>query len=405
MKLTATSIKNAKSKEKLYKLSDGHGLVLLVKPSGGKYWHYQYRFSGKQKTLALGVYPDLSLKQAREAHQEARKQLSDGIDPAYQRKLDKLKAAQQAEDSFQAIAEEWIEKKKGVWSTSHYSNVTSRLRNNIYPWIGTRPIVDISAPELLAVLRRMESRGVHHTALKVKQHCGQIFRYAIVSGRAERDVSADLQGALTPAISKSFATITDPEKIGGLLRAIDDYEGEIATRYALKLAPMLFLRPTELRHMEWSELNFDKAELCIPASKMKMKDEHIVPLSNQALELLEGIKPFTSNGSYVFPSIRTRSRPMSENTINAALRRMGYTKEELTAHGFRAMASTLLNEQGFKPDVIERQLAHAERNKVRAAYNRAEYMPERTAMMQQWADYLDSLKAGNANVVPLKKAL
>ena len=403
MKLTATAIKNATPKEKQYKLVDGGGLYLIIRTSG-KYWRYNYRFAKKQKTLALGVYPSVSLKEARSLHQEAKKQLTSGIDPSHQRKLDKITANQQAQDSFQAIASEWLSKQKVKWSDSHCSNVVSRLENHIYPWLGSRPIIEITAPELLAVLRRMESRGIHHTALKTKQYCGQIFRYGIVTGRCERDPSADLQGALTTYKPTSFSAITDPKEIGGLLRSIAEYSGDFVTRQALKLAPLVFVRPTEIRHAEWSEIDIDKALWVIPAEKMKMGKEHIVPLSKQAIEILKETRELTSNGKYVFPSIRSRSRAMSENTLNGALRRMGYTKEEMTSHGFRAMASTSLNSLGYKVDVIERQLAHAERNKVRAVYNRAEYMPERTTMMQQWADYLDGLKAGEVdNVVPIKK--
>ena len=383
-----------------YKKADAQGLYLLIKPSGAKYWRFRFRFARKDKTLSIGTYPDVSLKKARLLQHEAKKQLSEGIDPTHQRKLDKLKAAQQSEESFEAIAEEWIKTKGGGWSKSHYKNITTRLTKHIYPWLGNRPIKEITPPELLAVLRRLESKGYHHTATKTKQHCGQVFRYAIASGRAERDPSRYLQGALTPATHTNFATITDPIKIGELLRAIDSYEGETKTLHALKLAPLVFVRPTELRHAEWSEIDIDNALWSIPASKMKMKEDHLVPLSIQAIEILEAIKPFTNKGRYVFPSIRTRERPMSENTVNGALRRLGYTKEEITGHGFRAMASTLLNEQGFKPDVIERQLAHGERNKVRAAYNRAEYMLERAQMMQSWANYLDSLRAG-ADVIPI----
>ncbi len=401
MKLTATAIKNASPKEKQYKLVDGGGLYLIISASGKKYWRYNYRFAKKQKTLALGVYPSVSLKEVRSLHQEAKKQLADGIDPSHKRKLDKITANQQAQDSFQAIASEWLSKQKVKWSDSHYSNVTSRLENHIYPWLGSRPLIEITAPELLAVLRRMESKSIHHTALKTKQYCGQIFRYGIVTGRCERDPSADLQGALTTYKPTSFAAITDPKEIGGLLRSIGDYSGDFVTRQALKLAPLVFVRPTEIRHAEWSEIDLNNELWVIPAEKMKMRTEHIVPLSKQAIEILKETKELTSNGKYVFPSIRSRSRAMSENTLNGALRRMGYTKQEMTAHGFRAMASTSLNSLGYKSDVIERQLAHAEKNKVRAAYNRAEYMPERTAMMQEWSDYLDSLKFG-ANVIPIK---
>lgn len=405
MKLTATAIKNAKPKEKQYKLPDGAGLYLLVKASG-KYWRYNYRYLGKYKTLSLGIYPTVSLKQAREAHQLSRKQLSEGTDPAHQRKIDKSLKQMQAEDSFKAIALEWLENNKATWVETHYKNLKSRLQNHVFGYIGTRPVVEITAPELLAMLRRIESAGYNETAHRVRSLCGQIFRYAIVTGRAERDPSADLRGALVAVKSTSFATITDPVQIGYLLRAIEDYTGDFVTLCALKLAPLVFVRPSELRRAEWSEIDFDKKEWLIPAEKMKMREAHIVPLSTQAIEILESIKPFTANrksGDYIFPSVRTNTRPMSENTINGALRRLGYTKEEITGHGFRAMASTLLNEQGFRPDVIERQLAHAERNKVRAVYNRAEYLPERKAMMQSWADYLDSLKAG-AEIIPIKRA-
>ncbi len=402
--LTNTAIKNATPKDKPYKLTDGQGLYLLISKTN-KYWRYNYRFNGKRKTLALGVYPEVSLKQARIAHQRARDEISQGNDPTLQRKLAKLKYKQQTENNFQAIALEWMEKQKKDWSEAHYKNVSNRLHTNIFPWLGNRAIAEITVPELLLVLRKMESRGVYYSTLKVKQYCGQVFRYAIASGLAERDPSADLKGALTqPDAPKHFASITDPKKIGGLLRSIDGYEGEVATRNALKLAPLVFVRPSELRHAEWEEINFKDAEWLIPAHKMKMRKDHIIPLSKQALEIFEAMQPFTNNGAYVFPSIRSRARPMSENTINASLRRMGYSKEEMTGHGFRAMASTLLNEQGFNSDWIETQLAHVEENKSRKPYNRANYLEQRKGMMQQWADYLDSLKAGNENIIPIKRA-
>lgn len=401
--LTDTAIKNAKPKEKQYKISDAQGLYLLVSKTG-KYWRYDYRFHSKRKTLALGVYPSITLKQARQEHQRARNQLAEGRDPSLERKLEKLSSKRQANDSFESIALEWMGKQKKVWSESHHKNVSNRLINNIFPWLGNRPIADITVPELLMVLRKMESRGVHYSTLKVKQYCGQIFRYAIVSGRAERDPSADLRGALTqPDKTKHFASITDPQKFGGLLRSIDEYEGEVVTCNALRLAPLVFVRPSELRHAEWQEINFDSAEWNIPAHKMKMKmkREHIVPLSHQSLSVFINMKPFTGNGKYVFPSIRSRERAMSENTINASLRRMGYTKEEMTGHGFRATASTMLNEQGFNSDWIETQLAHVEENKSRKPYNRANYLQQRKKMMQQWADYLDGLRVGT-NVINLR---
>ncbi len=399
--LTNTAIKNALPKDKQYKLTDGQGLYLLVNKTN-KYWRYDYRFNGKRKTLALGVYPDVSLKEARLAHQRARDQLSQGNDPTLQRKLAKLTKKHQTENNFESIAVEWMNKQKKDWSDTYFKNVSNRLNSNIFPWLGSRPIAEITVPELLLVLRKMEARGVYYSTIKVNQYCGQIFRYAIASGLVERDPSADLKGALTqPDKPKHFASITDPIKIGGLLRSIDDYEGEVVTRNALKLAPLVFVRPSELRHAEWQEINFDTAEWLIPAHKMKMRKDHIVPLSKQALAIFEAMQPFTNNGAYVFPSIRSRTRPMSENTINASLRRMGYSKEEMTGHGFRAMASTLLNEQDFNSDWIETQLAHIEENKSRKPYNRAKYLEQRKSMMQQWADYLDALKNGS-NVTPIK---
>lgn len=409
--LTNIAVKNAKPKDKPYKLTDGLGLYILVKKTG-KYWRYDYRFNNKRKTLALGVYPDVSLEDAREAHRTARKQVLDKADPSHERKIEKIKSKIQTENTFQAIASEWMDKrKKGIdkkkqgWSDSYFKNVSSRLKNNVFPWIGNSPIAEIEAPEILAIIKRMEDRGVYHSAHKVRSFCSQIFMYAIATQRATSDPAHAVKGSMIAEERKHYATITDPQKIGGLLRAIDDYQGEIVTRYALKLAPLVFVRPAELRHAEWNEINFNDSEWLIPAHKMKMRKEHLIPLSKQALEILEAIKPFTGNGNYVFPSIRSRSRPMSENTINASLRRMGYSKEEMTGHGFRAMASTLLNEQGFNSDHIERQLAHTETNKSRKPYNHADYLTQRKDMMQHWANYLDGLKSG-AEVVSIigKKA-
>lgn len=404
MKLTAIKIKAAKPEEKAYKLMDGAGLYLLVNKSGRKYWRYNYRFKGKHKTLSIGLYPDISLKEARELHHDAKKLLSEGIDPSQQRKIEKALKVEQAANSFEAIALEWIEKKRLIWAKTHTENVAGRLRNHAFPQIGSRPIVDINAPELLAMLRPIELVGHYETAHRVRAVCSQVFRYAIVTGRAERDPAADLIGALTAVKPKNFAALTDPKEIGGLLRAINDYKGDFVTKCALRLAPLVFVRPGELRHAEWSEIDLDKKEWLIPADKMKMNADHIVPLSDQAISVLKEIFEVTGTGvgKYVFSSVRTRLRPMSENTVNAALRRMGFTREEMTGHGFRAMASTLLNEQGFKQDWIEMQLAHAERNKVRAAYNRAKYLPQRAEMMQKWADYLDKLRDG-ADIIPFDK--
>ncbi len=403
MPLTDTAIRNAKAREKPYKLSDERGLYLLVRKTGSKYFRFDYRFMGKRKTLAIGVYPDVSLAEARDVRDEARKMVKKGVDPSQHKRETKIMQRELAVNTFETIAREWIAKKLPVWAERHASTVVRRLEYNVFPEIGNRPIKLITSPELLAVLRKIERRGAFGTAHRVKQICGQVFRYAIATGKGERDPAADLKGALTSVKPKSMATITDPKRIGALLRAIDDYDGQIATICALKLAPLTFVRPGELQHAEWMEIDFDSAEWKIPSHRMKMKRPHIVPLSRQALQILQEIKPITGGGRYVFPSIRSTVRPMSYNTVNAALRRMGYAKEEMTGHGFRAMASTILHEQGWPDDVIERQLAHSEKNKVKAAYNHAKHLPERRKMMQAWADYLDALKSG-AQVIPFRRA-
>jgi integrase len=344
----------------------------------------------------------VKLVEAREKRDAAKKMIANGIDPAQTRKVQKSIQIEQAENSFEAVAREWHGKYSSNWADSHATKIIRRFELYIFPWLGSRPIAEITPPELLAALRKIESKGILETAHRAQQNCGQVFRYAIATGRAERDPSADLRGALTPAKHERMATITEPKKIGELLRAIDGYEGTPVAKCALKLAPFVFVRPGELRHAEWSEIDLDSAEWRIPAEKMKMKDPHIVPLSSQALEVLTEILLITGKGQYVFPSVRTNARPMSENTVLAALRRMGFTKEEMSGHGFRAMASTVLHEQGWPSDVIERQLAHAERNSIKAAYNHAQHLPERRKMMQAWADYLETLKNGG-NVVPIFK--
>lgn len=402
MPLTDTAIRNAKPKDKQYKLSDEKGLYLLVKKAG-KYFRLDYRFSGKRKTLAIGVYPDVTLAEARQQRDDARKLFRKGVDPSQHKKDAKNMLQELAVNNFEAIAREWFDKNCNVWTNKHSSTVIRRLEFNVFPLIGGCPIKLIDAPELLKVLEKIESRGAIETAHRVKQICGQVFRYAIAAGKADRDPSADLKGALTPVKPKSMATITDPIKIGGLLRAIGNYDGQIVTICALRLAPLVFVRPGELRHAEWLEIDLDNAEWKIPDHKMKMKLPHIVPLSRQAVDILMEIKPITGDGRYVFPSLRSTARPMSNNTVNAALRRMGYSKEEMTGHGFRAMASTILHEQGWPSDVIERQLAHTEGNSVKAAYNHAKHLPERRKMMQAWADYLDALKGG-AQVIPFRRA-
>jgi len=398
MAMTDTQIRNAKPAEKPYKLTDARGLYLLVTPRGGRWWRFDYRFAGKRKTLSLGTYPDVPLKHARDRLDEARRLVGNGVDPGDARKAQK--AAETAAESFKAVALEWVDNFSAKWTDSHTHQIIRRLEKDIFPWLGRRPIREITAPELLALLRRIESRGAIETAYRAKMSCGQIFRYAVATGRAERDPSADLRGALPHRKVKHRPTLTDPKPIGGLLRAIENYDGYFVVKSALRFAPLVFVRPGELRHAEWSEIDLNQAEWRIPGHKMKMREQHIVPLAQQAVVVLRELYPLTGRGKYLFPSVRTVSRPISENTINAALRRMGYTTDEMCGHGFRGMASTMLHEMGFQPDWIERQLAHAERNSVRAAYNHAQHLPERRQMMQSWADFLGRLREG-ADVTPL----
>ena len=401
--LTDTKVRTTKPTEKPQKLFDGGGLFLLVTPTGGRLWRFKYRFGGSEKLLSIGTYPETSLAEARQRRDQASALLANGIDPSETKKAQKA-AGNQETETFEIIAREWYAKFSPSWATSHAKTTIRRLELFIFPWLGARPVKTITAPELLAALRRIEAKGALETAHRVKQVCGQVFRYAIATGRAERDPSGDLRGAIPPASGKHMATITDPKEIAGLLRSIDDYRGGIVTRCALQLAPLVFVRPGELRQAEWSEFNLETAEWRIPAEKMKAGAVHIVPLSRQALDILREIHPLTGHGRYVFPSPRTDSRPMSSNAILSALRRMGYAKDEMSGHGFRSMASTLLNEQGWNRDAIERQLAHAERNSVRAAYNYAEFMPERKKMMQAWADYLEGIKSG-AKIIPIRSAV
>ncbi|HEX5126643.1 MAG TPA: integrase arm-type DNA-binding domain-containing protein [Rhodocyclaceae bacterium] len=405
MALSDIELKNAKTSHKPLKLSDGKGLFLLVHSNGSKYWRWSYRFDGKQKTLALGVYPDVSLKKARADCEDARKLLATGTDPGLERKSTKSARKIAAANTFETIAREWYKKTAPSLADSTRTTLLRRLETDVFPWIGSRPIADLVAPDLLQVIRRVENRGATDVAKRVHNVCGRIFRYAVGHGIAQRDPSRDieLKDVLAPVAVQHHASVKTPEETGELLRAISGYTGSFVSRSALQFAPLVFVRPGELRHAEWSEFNLDKAEWRIPASKMKMDEQHIIPLSSQALKVLREIQPLTGAGRYVFPSERSAARPMSENTINAALRRMGYTNEEHTGHGFRSTASTLLHELGWPHTVIERQLAHGERNKVAAAYNFAEYLPERKKMMQVWADYLDKLRVG-AEVVNLHSA-
>jgi len=398
MALTDVAIRGAKPPAKTTRLFDAGGLYLEMSPAGGRWWRWKYYFAGREKRLALGVYPEVSLKEARIKRDDARRQLAAGIDPGEAKKAAKL--AQGGNDSFEAIAREWHAKFAPGWVASHGDRILRRLEADIFPWLGKRAIAEIKAPEVLAVIRRVENRGALETAHRAMQNCGQVFRYAVATGRAERDPTGDLRGALPPPKEKHHASIVEPSRVGELLRAIDSYQGFYVTRCALRLAPLVFVRPGELRKATWDEINFAAVEWRIPAARMKMREVHIVPLSRQAIEVLRELEPLTGNGipakpdvpRYIFPGGRSRERPMSEGAVLAALRRIGYGKAEMTGHGFRSMASTLLHEQGWNHQAIERQLAHAERNAVSAAYNYAEHLPERRKMMQAWADYLDLLR-------------
>jgi integrase len=399
MPLTDTAIRNAKSKEKAVKLFDGGGLFLLIQPNGTKLWRLAYRFAGKQKLLAFGIYPTISLPAARDRRDGAKKHLAEGVDPAVLQKIEK----QARVVTFRLVAEELLNKMKREGRAETTLTKTRWLLKFAFTTIGDRPISKISAHELLDVLRKIEARGNYETARRLRSTCGMVFRYAIATARAERDPSVDLRGALTAPKVKHRATIVEPKAIGALLRAIEGFDGHATTRVALRLAPMIFVRPGELRHAEWKEFDFEKAEWIIPAEKTKTRRPHRVPLASQARAVLKELKAITGEGRWLFPSVSSVVRPMSENTLNSALRRLGYGPDAMTAHGFRAMAATRLNEMGrWNPDAIERQLGHEEQNAVRRAYTHgAEYWSERVAMMQAWADYLDELREAG-KVIPLR---
>ncbi|MEO5326969.1 MAG: tyrosine-type recombinase/integrase [Magnetococcus sp. THC-1_WYH] len=399
MPLNDTMLRNIKPSSVTIKKSDGGGLFIRVEPTGGKLWKWSYRFQGRQKTLSLGKYPEVSLKDARAKRDAAKEALANGIDPGEMKKEEK--AAASTDNSFEGVARLWIDKMvRPRYTEKHTGLVTSRLERDVFPLIGSKEIRELRASDILEVLGRMEKRGVLVSAKRVRQIIGQVCRYAVSNAKADFDPTTALRGALPPTQEKHRATITDPQEIGELLRAIDGYKGSFVTLCALKLAPMMMVRPGELRHAEWTEFDLDNALWTIPGEKMKMKGKHVVPLSHQAVAILREIYPLTGSGKYVFPGALSDTRPMSENTVLYALRRLGYPTGTMTGHGFRSMASTILNEQGWHRDAIERQLAHGERDAVRAAYNHAEHMPERKKMMQHWSDYLDQL-AGK-NVVPMK---
>lgn len=402
--LSELQVRNAKPQKKEYKLMDGYGLFLLVTPTNGKLWRLDYRFGEKRKTLAIGAYPAITLADARQRRDDAKKLLANGIDPSEIKKAQKAATVAETENGFETVAREWHSKFSGSWSPSHAETTLKRLRLDVFPIMGARPINEIKAPELLAMLRRVESRGALETAHRIRTICGQVFRYAVATGRAERDPSADLKGALPPYKKSHLAAITDPKEIAPLLKAIDGYQGSFVVKSAMQLAPLVFVRPGELRHAEWSEIDLETAEWNIPAERMKMKVAHLVPLSSQAVHILSELKLLTGRGRYVFPSGRSFARPMSNNAVNAALRRMGFDKDEMTGHGFRAMARTILDEVlQVRPDYIEHQLAHAVRDPNGRAYNRTAHLNERRKMMQLWSDYLEGLKSG-AKVIPFKKA-
>lgn len=390
MPLTDTSCKNAKLSEKARKISDGGGLYLEVMPTGSKYWRLKYRFDGKEKRLAFGVYPEVSLREARDKRDEARKQIASGVDPSQSKKLAKLTQHINRANSFEALAQEWHENKTLTWTPRHSHYVMQRLKADIFPLLGSRPISDITAPELLAVLKIIEKRGAIEIAHRALQTCGQIFRYAIVTGRAVRDVSSDLRGALKTRKAENYKRLQENE-LPEFFAKLETYEGDLKTKLAIKLLVLTFVRTGELRGARWDEIDLDKAEWRIPAERMKMRDPHIVPLSQQAIATIKELEPLSRHTDFLFPS-HTTIKHMSENTILYALYRMGY-HSRATGHGFRATASTILNEHDFRSDVIERQLAHAERNKVRASYNHAQYLKERREMMQWWGDYLDGVRA------------
>ncbi|QGZ53528.1 tyrosine-type recombinase/integrase [Paraburkholderia acidiphila] len=391
MPLTDIEIRNARPREKAYRLADGAGMYLEVSSAGGKYWRLKYRFNGKEKRLALGVYPEVSAKEARSRRDEARRLLDRGIDPSFERKVQKASGVERAANSFETVAREWFARQAPIWAASHADKIIARLENDVFPWLGSRPIAEIKAPEVLAILRRVEERGALDTAHRVHQNCGQVFRYAVATGRAERDVSADLRGALPPARHTHFASVTEPSEVAGLLRALDAFQGTFIVQCALRLAPLLFVRPGELRMARWEQFDLERAQWCYTVTKTKT--EHLVPLARQAVTILRELQALTGRRDFVFPG-RDAKKPMSGAAINAALRRMGFdTKTEITGHGFRAMARTILHERlRFPSEVIEHQLAHKVPDALGTAYNRTKFIDDRVAMMQRWADYLDELK-------------
>lgn len=403
MLLTDKTVKAAKPTEKQYKLSDGKGLYLLVLPAGGKYWHFRTKSGGKDTTISFGTYPEITLAEAREKAQGARKHIAKGFHPVEVRKAEKAAKVDAAATTFEAITRQWYYQERHRWSDNHAQRLLRRLELDIFPAIGDRPLTSIKTPEMETILKRVAIRTLE-TAHRLKIACDMVYRYAIRKELTEYNPVAPLKGVLPTIKNTHMAAPTDPKDVAPLLRSIDGFEGSFIVKCAMQLAPLLFVRPGELRHAEWSEIDLEKAEWSIPAEKMKMKHPHLVPLPIQAVEILKSLHPLTSNSKYVFPCHRSPLRCMSENTVNAGLRRLGYEKTEITGHGFRAMARTMLHEiLQFQPDAIEAQLAHAVPDRLGSAYNRTKHLPERKKMMQTWADYLDGLKTGAAKVIPMRR--
>lgn len=395
MALTDVKARGAKALEKPYKLTDERGMFLLVNPTGSKLWRFKYRIHGREKLLSLGQYPDVGLRDARERREEARKLVAAGQDPSEHRRSVKQSKRREATNTFEAVARDWHSRQAGSWTEDHARRVLTRLERDAFPWVGRRPVSHVDAAEILELLRRVEQRGAIETAHRLKSVIGQVFGYAIATRRATRNPVPDLSGALQKVKARHRAAITDPVEVGALLRALEGYQGAFVTRSALQLAPMLFTRPGELRNAEWGEIDLERGEWNIPAEKMKMREPHLVPLPRQAVRVLRELRGLTGEGRYVFPSARSQHRPMSNNAVLSALRRMGFAKEEMSGHGMRALARTLLDEElGFRVDIIEHQLAHAVQDPNGRAYNRTSFLAERRKMMQAWADYLDQLRAG-----------
>jgi integrase len=388
MSLTDTALRAVKPADKPLKLFDGNGLFLLVSPSGTKAWRFKYHFQGREKLISLGLYPTVTMKDARERAAAARRSLANGIDPSEQRKQEKTAY----QNTFELVAMEWHEQQSSKWSEVYSKTNLSRMKRNLFPAIGSKPVNAVSAPELLAILRKIEAQGTRDIAHCVLTISSCVFRYAIATGRAERDPAADLRGALAPRVRRNLPSQTTPEAVGNLLIALDNYPGTLVVRSALRLMALTFCRTGELRGAEWREIDFDDALWRIPAERMKMSRDHLIPLSRQSIAILRTMHKYSGNDVYVFPNYKTEKRSMSKSALLGAIRRLGFDTDEMCPHGFRSMASTMLNELGYNGDWIERQLAHVPRNIIRGIYNRAEYLPERRKMLQEWADYLDALR-------------